>query len=93
MYTTTSQSISYNPFTQGDKNRLKSNSDFTHFKTKGDTKIQTLSEEYKSKTLEAVVNPPSPLELPDQIQVNSEETDLMADATIPDTIEVWPQNG
>ena len=93
MYTTTSQSISYTPFTQGDKNRLKSNSDFTHFKTKGDSKIQTLFEKYKSDTLEAVLNPPSPLELPDKIQINSEEPDLMAEAIIPDIIEVWPQKG
>ena len=53
MYATTSQSISYTPFTQGDKNRLKSNSEFTHFKITGDMKIQTLFEEYKSETLEA----------------------------------------
>ena len=40
-----------------------------------------------------MVNPPSPLELPHETQLNVEETDLMADDTIPDMIEVWPQTG
>ena len=86
MNTTTSLSTSHTPFTIGDKNRLKSNSDFTHFKTNGDSNIKTLFEEYKNSTLEATLNPPSPLELPDKIQIHSKEPDLMAEAIIPDII-------
>ena len=77
MYATTNLSTTHIPFTIGDKNRLKNNSGFTHFKTNGDSNIKTLFEEYKNSTLEATLNPPSPLELPDKIQINSEEPDLM----------------
>ena len=93
MYTTTSLSTSHTPFTIGDKNRLKSNSGFTHFKTNGDSNIKTLFEEYKNCTLEATHNPPSPLELPATIQINSVELDLTTEAIIQDTIEVWPHKG
>jgi hypothetical protein len=72
--------------TQGDKNRLQSNSDFTHFQTKGDIKIQTIFEKYKIETLEAVFNPPGPLELPHETQLNFEEADLLVEAILPDMI-------
>ena len=48
---------------------------------------------YKSETLEAVVNPPGPLELPHETQINFENADSLAEAVIPDTMEVWPQKG
>ena len=91
MYTVTDQNT---PFTQSDKDRLQSNSDFTNFKTKSDVKIRTLFEEYKSDIIDAMVRQPRPLDLPHEIQLNVEgPEDLMADASIPNTIEVWPQTG
>ena len=69
MYATTNLSTTHIPFTIGDKNRLKNNSGFTHFKTNGDSNIKTLFEEYNNCTLAIIQNTPSALELPATIQI------------------------
>ena len=85
----------YIPFTQNDKDRLQSNSDFTHFETKNDVKIRTLFEEYKSDIISNLPEPPRPLELPHTYQpppIGLPE-DLMMERIIPEPIDIWPQKG
>ena len=77
----------------GDKNRLKNNSDFTHFKTNGDTNIKTLFEEYNNCTPAIIQNAPSALELPATIQIDSVELNATTDPIVQKTIEVWPHKG
>jgi hypothetical protein len=83
----------YIPFTQNDKDRLQSNNDFTHFKTKNDVKIRALFEEYKSDIISNLPEPPRPLELPHTYQPppTGLPEDLMMESEIPEPIDIWPQ--